>query len=69
MAEPVRQGPLTGRREPRPGACPTRDRIAIERDLPAKAGGCDGDPWQTRLAIIGLNQCVCFEPDLTQEIS
>jgi hypothetical protein len=37
MAERVGQGTLTGRWEPRPGACPNiRGGITIERDLPAK---------------------------------
>jgi hypothetical protein len=37
MAKPVGCGSLTGRWEPRPGACPNiRGGITIERDLPAK---------------------------------
>jgi hypothetical protein len=37
MGERVGQGTLTGRWEPRPGACPNiRGGITIERDLPAK---------------------------------
>ena len=37
MTEPVGRGSLTGRWEPRPGACPNiRGGITIDRDLPAK---------------------------------
>jgi hypothetical protein len=36
MAERIGRGSLTGRWEPRPGACNIRGSITIERDLPAK---------------------------------
>jgi hypothetical protein len=37
VTERVGRGSLTGRREPRPGACPNiRGGITIDRDLPAK---------------------------------
>jgi hypothetical protein len=43
VAERVGRGSLTGRWDPRPGACPNiRGGITIERDLPAKA-----KLWQT----------------------
>jgi hypothetical protein len=43
VAERVGRGSRTGRRDPRPGACPNiRGGITIERDLPAKA-----KLWQT----------------------
>jgi hypothetical protein len=37
MAERAGRGSLTGRWEPRPGACPSiRGGITIERDIPAR---------------------------------
>jgi hypothetical protein len=49
MAERVGKGSLTGRRKPRPGACPNiRGAITIERDLPAN----------TRLWLTGWTETI-----------
>ena len=56
MAERVGRGSLTGRWEPRPGACPNiRGGITIERDLPAEhqalADGLDQDDRRGRVCV------------------